>query len=73
MIFLLASSSVNLLHETKKFLSMNFDMKDLGKASYVLGIEIKRDRKRCLLGLSHQSYISKILKRFEMQHSHGER
>ncbi|KAK9913447.1 hypothetical protein M0R45_037263 [Rubus argutus] len=64
---LLASSSVNLLHETKKFLSMNFDMKDLGEASYVLGIEINRDRKRCLLGLSQQSYISKILKRFEMQ------
>ena len=36
---LLASSDVNLLLETKKFLSSNFDMKDLGKASFVLGIE----------------------------------
>jgi hypothetical protein len=37
---LLASSDVNLLLETKKFLSSKFDMKDLGEASFVLGIEI---------------------------------
>jgi hypothetical protein len=35
---LLASSDVSLLLETKRFLSSNFDIKDLGKASYVLGI-----------------------------------
>ena len=40
---LLASSDVGLLLETKKFLSSNFDMKDLGEASFVLGIEIHRD------------------------------
>jgi hypothetical protein len=43
---LLASSDVNLLMETKKFLSSNFDMKDLGEASFVLGIEIHRDRRK---------------------------
>ena len=37
---LLASSDVSLLLETKKFLSSKFDMKDLGEASFVLGIEI---------------------------------
>jgi hypothetical protein len=37
---LLASSNVHLLLETKGFLSLYFDMKDLGEASYVLGIEI---------------------------------
>ena len=42
---LLTSSDVNLLLETKKFLSSNFDMKDLGEASFVLGIEIHRDRR----------------------------
>ena len=36
----LASRDVNVLMETKKFLSSNFDMKDLGEASFVLGIEI---------------------------------
>ena len=49
---LLASSDVNLLLETKKFLSSNFDMKDLGEASFVLGIEIHRDRRKEVLGLS---------------------
>jgi hypothetical protein len=37
---LLASSDVSLLLETKKFLSSNFDMKDLDESSFVLGIEI---------------------------------
>jgi hypothetical protein len=63
---ILASSSMKLLNNTKAFLSKNFDMKDLGEASYVLGIEIKRDRSRGLLGLSQQSYINKVLKRFDM-------
>ena len=37
---LLASSDVSLLLETKKF-----DMKDLDEASFVLGIEIHRDKR----------------------------
>jgi hypothetical protein len=37
---LLASSDKNLLFEIKGFLSSNFDMKDLGDASYELGIQI---------------------------------
>jgi hypothetical protein len=49
---LLASSDVSLLLETKRFLSSNFDMKDLSEASFVLGIEIHRDRRNGLSGLS---------------------
>ena len=41
---LLATNDLGLLHETKKFLSENFEMKDMGEASYVIGIEIFRDR-----------------------------
>jgi hypothetical protein len=63
---LLACSDKNLLHETKGFLSSNFDMKDLGDASYVLGIEIYRDRTRSVLGLSQRAYIDKMLKRYNM-------
>jgi hypothetical protein len=43
---LLASSDISLLLETKKFLSSNFDMEDLGEASFILGIEIHRDRRK---------------------------
>ena len=49
---LLASSDKDMLFETKRFLSWNLDMKDLGDASYVLGIEIHRDRSKGILGLS---------------------
>ena len=44
-------------------------MKDLGEASYVLGIQIIRDRKNKLLALSQASYIDKVLARFSMQNS----
>ena len=37
---LLASSDLGILHETKKFLSKNFEMKDMDEATYVIGIEI---------------------------------
>ena len=35
---LLASNDIGLLRETKRFLTKNFEMKDLGDASFVLGI-----------------------------------
>ena len=35
---LLATSDKGLLHEVKQFLSKNFDMKDMGDATYVIGI-----------------------------------
>jgi hypothetical protein len=63
---LLASSDVNLLLETKKLLSSNFDMKDLGEASFILGIEIHRDRRKRVLELSQRSYLEKVLKKFNM-------
>jgi hypothetical protein len=41
-------------------------MKDMGEASYVLGIEIHRDKQKGVLGLSQKSYIENILKRYNM-------
>ncbi|GKB05252.1 putative RNA-directed DNA polymerase [Tanacetum coccineum] len=46
----------------------NFDMKDLGEASYVIGIKIHRDRANGKLGLSQKAYIERKLNRFNMQH-----
>ena len=63
---LLARSGLGMLYETKRFLSSNFDMKDLGDASYILGIEIHRDRSKGTLGLSQRAYIDKVLKRYNM-------
>src|SRR3990170_6508528 len=44
-------------------------MKDLGEATYVLGIKIYRDRSRCLIGLSQSTYLGKVLKKFKMGQS----
>ena len=62
----LASNDLGVLQDTKKFLSQNFEMKDMGEASYVMGIEIHRDRKQRTLGLSQKAYIQKVLERFGM-------
>ena len=62
---LLGSSDVNLLLETKKFLFSKFDMKDLGEASFVLGIEIHRDRENGVLGLSQKIYLEKSSKEIQ--------
>jgi hypothetical protein len=63
---LLASSDVSLLLETKRFLFSNFGMKDFGEASFVLGIEIYRDRRKGVLGLSQKAYLEKVIKKFSM-------
>jgi hypothetical protein len=63
---LLASSDVSLLLETKIFLSSNFDMKDLGEASFILGIKIHRDRRKGILGLSQKVYLEEVLKKFSL-------
>ena len=42
-------------------------MKDMTEATYVIGIEIFRDKSQGLLGLSQKSYINKVLKRFRME------
>jgi len=63
---LLATNDLGLLSDTKKFLSNNFEMKDMGEAYYVIGIEIFRDRSQGLLGLSPKAYINKVLERFRM-------
>ncbi|KAM7522860.1 hypothetical protein LguiA_012762 [Lonicera macranthoides] len=52
---------------TQTWLSSNFEMKDMGEASYVLGVKILRDRSRKLLGLSQETYIRNVLERFQMQ------
>ena len=64
---LLATNDKGLLYEVKQFLSENFDMKDMGEASYVIGIKIHRDRPRGILGLSQETYINKVLERFRMK------
>ena len=65
----LIGNDVGKLSEVKIWLAKQFDMKDLGEAAYVLGIQILRDRKNRQIALSQASYIDKMLSRYVMQDS----
>ncbi|KAL0290253.1 UNVERIFIED_CONTAM: Retrovirus-related Pol polyprotein from transposon RE2, partial [Sesamum calycinum] len=66
---LLIENDIKMLRDTKAWLSTQFSMKDLGEAFYILGIKIFRDRSKRILGMTQNSYIEKVLKRFKMEHS----
>ena len=53
----------------KAELAKSFEMNDLGQARQILGMQITRDRGQRKLWLSQESYIEKILKRFNMDQS----
>ncbi|CAL2256803.1 unnamed protein product [Prunus armeniaca] len=66
---LMFGNDIGMFTSVKLWLSKTFSMKDLGNASYVLGIKIYRDRTRKLIGLSQSLYVDKVLGRFQMEHS----
>nr|GEU98549.1 retrotransposon protein, putative, Ty1-copia subclass [Tanacetum cinerariifolium] len=57
------------LQNVKDYLGKCFAMKDLGKATFILGIKIYRDRSKQLIGLGQNAYMDKILKRYKMDNS----
>ena len=66
---LLAGNNLEMIEATKRWLSSVFEMKDMGEATYVLGVEIIRDRPKKLLGMSQEAYIKKVLERFRRHYS----
>ena len=64
---LLATNDKSLLYEVKHFILNNFDMQDMGEASYVVSIKIHRERSRGILGLSQETYMNKVTERFNMK------
>ncbi|CAJ2651772.1 unnamed protein product [Trifolium pratense] len=59
---LIFGSNLSAINNVKSMLSNNFDMKDLGEASVILGIKITRSEKGISLDQSH--YVEKILKKY---------
>ncbi|GJV95963.1 retrotransposon protein, putative, ty1-copia subclass [Tanacetum coccineum] len=51
---------------TKSLLKKEFDMKELGEAKKILGMEMVRDRSRKILRVSQSRYVSKILNNFKI-------
>ena len=63
---LIISHDSSKIDKFKRELSKSFAMKDLGLVKQVLGMKISRDRKNRKLWLSQESYIEKVLERFNM-------
>ncbi|KAH9659018.1 hypothetical protein KPL70_023705 [Citrus sinensis] len=55
------------IQELKAQLAREFEMKDLGPANKILGMQIHRDRNNMKIWLSQKNYLKKILRRFNMQ------
>ena len=58
-----------MIDTTKRWLSSNFEMKDMDEANYVLGVKIVKDRVKKFLDLSQETYIKRMLERYHMQDS----
>ena len=63
---LIASRNQGEICRLKAQLSKEFEMKDLGEAKKILGMEIARDRHRGTLCLTKKQYLKKVLQRFGM-------
>jgi len=66
---LLIGNDISMLQLVNTSLNNSFSLKDLGEVAYILGIKIYRDRSKRLIGLSQDTYIDKVLKRFNMEQS----
>ena len=63
---LIAAKSMYEVNRFKSLLRKEFEMKDLGAAKKILGMEIRRNRKARKLWLSQKNYIKKVLEKFSM-------
>lgn len=58
---LVVAKDVKEVQKLKDLLSSEFEMKDLGPARRILGMDIHRDRQRGVFTLSQGSYLTKVL------------
>ena len=63
---LIAGDNLDAINGIKQWLKSRFEMKDMSKAKYALGIKITRDPPNELLTLSQESSLENVLKRFDM-------
>lgn len=63
---LIACKSKVEIDRMKAQLSQEFEMKDLGEARRILGMEINRDRVRSTVHLTQKQYLKRVLQRFNM-------
>ncbi|KAH9687766.1 hypothetical protein KPL70_014887 [Citrus sinensis] len=64
---LVAGPNKDRVQELKAQLAREFEMKDLGPANKILGMQIHQDINNRKIWLSQKNYLKKILRRFNMQ------
>jgi len=65
-----ASKSQSSINSCIQELGKQFDLRNLGPTTYLLGIEIKRDRANYTISLSQKQYILDVLERYKMSDCH---
>jgi len=63
---LLVASSLAAIYKMKEALHKRFEMKDLGEAKVILGLEIRHDKALGTLKLSQGKYAAQVLEKFGM-------
>ena len=63
---LITSKSRSAIDKLKKDLSFEFEIKDLGEAKKVLGMEIERDQRCGKVSLAYKELLQKVLQRFNI-------
>ncbi|KAL0329336.1 UNVERIFIED_CONTAM: hypothetical protein Sradi_4920300 [Sesamum radiatum] len=60
------------MDQPEGFTVIGEEQKDLGEAFYILGIKIFGDISKRIVGMTQNSNVEKVLKRFKMEHSERE-
>ena len=63
---LIASSKRTELLAIKRRLTQQYEMEDMGEATFILGIDIKRDRAQRSISIGQSAYINTLLRRHGM-------
>ena len=66
---LITAKSIVEVNKLNVLLNREFDIKDLGVAKKIIGMEIRRDRDAKRLWLSQAGYVKKVLERFSMENA----
>ena len=66
---ILAAKSLRTIEKLKDDLRQRYKISDLGELHWLLGVEVKRDRKNRLIHLSQRAYIETVLKEFNLSDS----
>ena len=62
----LAARYLATIEELKRDLQRRYEIKDLGEIEWLLGVEVKRDRKARSISLSQRAYINSIIDEFNL-------